>query len=453
MRRKKQHKEAISAASCVQLSHRIALIPTVDQSRYFGMASGTARFTWNWALAEWNRQFDAGQKPTAASLKKEFNAIKYKEYPWLTDIHRDAHAEPFTNLAKAWVKFFRDLREGAPAHAPVFKKKGKCRDSFYVANDKFKVNGTEITLPIVGKVQMTEELRFKGKILGLTVSRSANKWFASIQVEMLEEQALRKRTGHNTEGVDLGITAAAALSTGEKLIAPKPLKAVLRRLRIRARGLSRKLESAKVRIGIKPGQKIPKGTKLPVSNNRKKVAAVLAKTHYRIACIRSGFTHKLTSCLCRENQALGLEDLNVKGMLKNHRLARAISDVGMGEFSRQVKYKARLYGTKLVIADRWFPSSKMCSICNFVHSELKLSDRTWSCPNCGTTHDRDINAAKNLKRLATETALPAASNAVMRSTDTLQKVSGGKVTPVSHDPVCKKNQGRKKNVHFYAHSE
>ena len=95
----------------------------------------------------------------------------------------------------------------------------------------------------------------------------------------------------------------------------------------------------------------------------------------------------------------------------------------------------------------------MCSICNFVHSELKLSDRTWSCPNCGTTHDRDINAAKNLKRLATETALPAASNAVMRSTDALQKVSGGKVTPVSYDPVCKKNQGRKKNVHFYAHSE
>jgi putative transposase len=404
-------------------------------------------------LAEWNRQFDAGMNPNAASLKKEFNAIKYTVYPWLDDIHRDAHAEPFTNLAKAWSKFFKDLTEGTPAHVPVFKKKGKCRDSFYVANDKFKVKDKEITLPIVGKVQMTEQLRFEGKILGLTVCRSANKWFASIQVEIPQENVLRKRIGHNTEGVDLGITSAAALSTGEKIIAPKPLKSALRRLKIRSRRLSRKLESAKVSIGIRPGQKMPKGTKLPISNNSRKASAVLAKTHYRIACIRSDFTHKLTNRLCRENQALGLEDLNVRGMLKNHRLARAISDVGMGEFCRQMQYKAKLYGTRLVIADRWFPSSKMCSVCNFVHSDLTLSDRNWSCPKCGTIHDRDINAANNLKRLATETALPAASNAAMRSTDTLQTVFGGKVTPVSYDPVRKKNQGRKMNVHFRVHSE
>jgi putative transposase len=123
-------------------------------------------------------------------------------------------------------------------------------------------------------------------------------------------------------------------------------------------------------------------------------------------------------------------------MLKNAKLARAISDIGFGEIARQAKYKAILYGTKIIEADRWFPSSKMCSVCDFVHVDLRLSDRTWTCPNCGITHDRDINAAKNLKRLATETALPVASRPAMECTsDMPMAVYGGKVTPVSYD-VC-----------------
>lgn len=434
-------------SAVARLSHRIALRTNVTQETYFKQACGTARFTWNWALAEWTRQYESGLRPNANSLKKSFNVLKYEQFPWLADIHRDAHAEPFANLSKAWSKFFKDVREGRKAHAPRFKKKGISRDSFYVANDKFSIEGKIIKLPIVGKVKLTEPLRFDGKVLGATVSRSADRWFVSVQVEIPLEKALRKRTGDGIEGVDLGITAAATLSTGEKIPSPRPLKAALRRLKIRTRRLSRKLEAAKLAAGILPGQRTPKGTKLPVSNNRKKDALCLQKLHYRIANIRKDFLHKLSNRLCRENQALGLENLNVQGMLKNERLARAISDIGFGELGRQVTYKSVLYDTRIKEADRWFPSSKMCSVCEFVYSDLKLSDRTWICPNCGTTHDRDHNAATNLKRLATVTALPVASTPVMGCTsDSPMAVYGGEVTPVSYDACLQEASGREEKA-------
>ena len=296
---------------------------------------------------------------------------------------------------------------------------------------------------------MTEELRFKGKVLGATVSRSADRWFVAIQVEMPAHEVLRKRTDEAIEGADLGISAAVVLSTGEKIRSPKPLKSALRRVKIRGSSVSRKLEASKLEAGIKPGSKIPKGTRLPVYNNRKKASLALAKTHYRIANIRTNFTHKLTTRLCCENQALGLEDLNVKGMLANHKLALAISDVGFGEIKRQAQYKAVLYGTRIVEAAQWFPSSKMCSICDYVNKDLQLSDREWICPNCGIKHDRDINAAKNLKRLATASALPVASPAVMSSTEVVQAASGGEVTSVSYEHRPQEDSGQKeRREHF-----
>ncbi|AGW91619.1 hypothetical protein N234_16430 [Ralstonia pickettii DTP0602] len=118
------------------IAHRIELRPTAEQEDYFRRACGTARFVWNWALAEWNRQYEASLRPNALALKKQFNALKYTEYPWLKDIHRDAHAQPFANLSKAWSKFFDDVKKGKDAHRPVFKRKGRARDSFYIANDK-----------------------------------------------------------------------------------------------------------------------------------------------------------------------------------------------------------------------------------------------------------------------------------------------------------------------------
>lgn len=393
----------------MDLTHKIALRPTPDQAVYFAQACGTARMVWNWALAEWNRQHAAGETPDAMALKKQFNAVKYQQFPWLKGIHRDAHAQPFTHVGKAWKKFFADRKKGKPTGVPQFKKKGRCFDSFYVANDKFSVDGKAIKLPKIGVVTMTEALRFEGKIIGATVSRTADRWFVAIQVDVPDAQYYRPRAAHGIIGVDLGIKAAATLSSGESLEAPKPLKAALRRLKIRSRRLSRKLEAAKVSAGLQPGARLPKGAKLPVSNNRRKSAAALAKLHARIANVRADFTHKLTTRLCRENQAVVLEDLNVKGMLANEKLARAISDVGFGMFREQMQYKAPRYGTRLVIADRWYPSSRLCSSCGWKNEALTLRDREWVCHGCGAQHDRDHNAAMNLRRLATITALPVAS--------------------------------------------
>lgn len=438
----------------MQLTHKIALYPTPEQVDYFNRACGTARRVWNWALNEWNKQYAAGRKPNAMALKKQFNAIKYSDpqwldengRPWLKGIHRDAHAQPFAYLAKAWDRFFAAKKAGKPAHKPKFKKKGRCRDSFYVANDKFKIDGKVICLPKIGKVAMSEALRFEGKILGATVSRTADRWFVSIQVEVKDEQFYRRRKADGIVGVDLGVKAAATLSNGELLRAPKPLKAALRRLRIRSRRLSRKIEAAKVAAGFNPKGALPKGTRLPISSNRQKSAQALARLHARIANIRADFTHKLTARLCRENQAVVIEDLNVRGMMANERLARAISDVGFGMFRSQMEYKSKRYGTQLVIADRWFPSSRLCSVCGWKNEELSLRDRAWTCPKCSTHHDRDLNAAINLQRLATATALPVASpfgNGGATSGGVPEVV--GKVTPVRHEHGHQDGSGQEEN--------
>lgn len=403
----------------MQLSHRIRLNATSAQVDYFARAAGTARRVWNWALAEWKRQAANHMKPNAMALKKQFNAIKYSDSewldpdgnPWLRSVHRDAHAQPFKHLDLAWRRYFEQRRAGLAAYRPVFKKKGRCRDSFYVANDRFRITGKSVTLPRIGAVGLSEELRLHGKITGATITREADHWFLAIQVDVPDAKARLRRSGDGIVGVDLGLTAAASLSNGEKVFAPRPLNAALRRLRIRARRQSRKLEMAKLNVGI--DSHTLNGTRLPVSKNRKKAADTLARLHARITRVRKDFLHKLTTRICRENQAVAIENLHIKGMLSNARLARSIADVGFYEFRRQLVYKARRYGTHIVVADRWYPSSRLCSHCGVKNKTLKLSDRSWTC-SCGAHHDRDINAAINLQRLATAflgraTALPVAS--------------------------------------------
>lgn len=438
----------------MHLTHEIALCPTSEQAEYFNRACGTARRVWNWALGEWNKQYTAGQKPKAMGLKKQFNAIKYTDphwldehgQPWIKTIHRDAHAQPFAHLAKAWNRFFADIKAGKPAHEPQFKRKGRCRDSFYVANDKFTVSDKTIRLPKICDVAMTEALRFEGRILGATVSRTADRWFVAVQVEVPDAQFYRRRTAHEINGIDLGIKAAVTMSSGESVEAPKPLKAALRRLKIRGRRISRKLQAAKVAAGFAPTARLPKGTKLPVSNNRKKSSVTLARLHARIANLRADFIHKLTTRLCRENQTVVIEDLHVKGMLANDKLARAISDVGFGMFRSQMKYKAKRFGTRLVIADRWYPSSRLCSVCDWKNEALTLKDREWTCPECGAHHDRDLNAAQNLKRLATATALPVASpTGNGGAASGVASDAAGKVTSVRYECGQQDASGQKPN--------
>jgi putative transposase len=229
------------------------------------------------------------------------------------------------------------------------------------------------------------------------------------------------------------------------------LKKQFNAIKFRGRRLSRKLEAAKEAAGLGRCTYLPKGTPLSVSNNRQKSAATLARLHARLANLRADFTHKLTTRLCRENQALGIEDLNVKGMLANEKLARAISDVGFGMFRSQLEYKAKRYRTRLVIADRWYPSSRLCSVCGWKNEALTLRDREWVCAQCGAHHDRDLNAARNLKRLATATALPVASptsngGAVAERVS----VAVGKVTPVRYELAVGRSGQEENRAHFCA---
>jgi putative transposase len=208
------------------------------------------------------------------------------------------------------------------------------------------------------------------------------------------------------------------------------------------------VKAAKAAAGIVGS--LQKGTRLPRSVNQMKGARRLARLYARIARVRADFTHKLTTRLCRENQAVAIEDLHVKGMLTNARLARSIADVGFHEIRRQLQYKARRYGTVIVLADRWFPSSKLCSTCGQKNGTLALAERAWIC-SCGSWHDRDINAAINLQRLATgalaaRTALPVASPAATPGTAAgMVPAVGGKVTPVRHEHGQQDGSGQEEN--------
>ena len=355
-------------------SHKIQLKPTKVQIAYFRQACGVSRFCYNWGLEQWAKQYLAGKKPSGMSLKKEFNSIYKEQFPWVGEVHRDAHAQPFATLQKAMQNFFSKR-----AKHPHFKKKGKCKDSFYVANDKFHVDGKSVVLPVIGKIKMTEELRFAGVIQAATVSRSADRWFISIQVDC--EPVLKTKTGNTLLGIDLGVKTSVTCSDGSTYQSPKPLKKKLRSVKHCQRAVSRKVKG---------------------SNNRTKAIQKLAKLHWRVENIRRDFLHKTTTLIVRKSQAVCIEDLSLKGMLSNHKLARAIAEQGLRNFRTLLEYKAKAYGVEVKVVDRFYPSSKTCSNCGYIKPMLKLSERTFKCENCGFVADRDVNAAINLmKQLGT----------------------------------------------------
>lgn len=353
------------------LAHHIALDPTVDQVISLSRACGVARFTWNWALSTWTEQYKAGEKPTAAKLKLLWNRIKRERFPWIYESPKGANQQPFTNLQKAFLRFFQKK-----AKYPSFKKKG-IRDSFYVENDKLAVAEKSVRLPVIGTVRTREELRFVGKIMGASVSREADRWFISIQVDLVDSTL--SRVEDRQVGIDLGLTNFVTLSSGEKIEAPKPLRAAIENLRRKQKILARRQKG---------------------SNRRAKSCLQVARLHRRVKNIRRDFLHKLSTRICRENQAVVIEDLNVKGMVKNRRLARAISDAGWSEFRRQLEYKSLRYGTRIVVAGRFYPSTKRCSKCGSLQ-DMPLKQRTYQCAACGFICDRDVNAARNLEQLIT----------------------------------------------------
>lgn len=247
-----------------------------------------------------------------------------------------------------------------------------------MSNAAFKliwINGSPFTrIPKLGLVRMREKLRFDGKILSAKIFAKGGKWFMSIAIESSKMHPSLPKAGRSV-GIDLGINNLATLSNGEKIKAPKPLKANLKKLRRLNKSLGRKQKGSK---------------------NREKAKAKLSRLHYKISCIRKDFLHKLTSSLVSEFDTICIEDLNVENMLRNKHLSRAISDLGFYEFKRQLVYKADTHNKTIKELDRFYPSSKTCSCCGFKLESLPLFIRAWTCPNCKTSHDRDVNASLNI---------------------------------------------------------
>ena len=351
------------------------------QIQYFKQACGVARFTYNWGLAEWQRQYRAGQKPSEFALSRHLNSIKKVDFPWMGEVTKRAPQIALKGVGSAYKRFFKGT-----AKYPRFKRKG-VHDSFRAdegprtsTSQAVKLAGLRVTLPRIGSVKLKHGFRYpEGRIVSCTISRTAHKWFASFQVEVTQPLPIRRENQTGSVGVDLGLKSLATLSDGTVFDNPHALRSNLKKLKRLSKAFSRR----------KSG-----------SANRGKAREKLARLHYRISCLRKDALHKLTHYLVANFGLIGIEDLNVKGMAKNRCLARAISDVGFGEFRRQLEYKTEWCGSKLVVVDRWYPSSKTCSACQRVKGSLELSERVWTCTGCNTTHDRDVNAAINLKSMA-----------------------------------------------------
>jgi putative transposase len=370
----------------VLLAHKIALDPNNAQATHLARAAGTARFAYNWGLAEWTKQYQrhladpAVPAPSEGAIGRRLNAIKRAEFPWMLSVTKNAPQMAIRQLGNAFRNFFAKR-----AKFPSFRKKGN-RDRFSITNDKFKVEGKRIRIPVLGWVKMREALRFPGKIMSATVSRYCDRWYVSISVEVAPPDPHVGTENQGAVGVDLGLISLATLSNGEIITGPKAHKKLLSRLQRADRNLSRKQKD---------------------SANREKARKRLAKVHKRIWDLRNDAHHRFSTSLCRRFSIIGLENLNVGGMIKNRTLARAIADAGWYSLRMQIEYKAARHGGLVHIASRCFPSSKICSSCGDKRQTLPLSVREWCCDSCGEHHYRDVNAAKNLKNLAVSSTVTA----------------------------------------------
>ena len=350
-------------------AHKIRLHPTSEQATYFAKAAGTSRFVWNWALAEWNRQYEAGEKPTALKLKKQFNEIRREQFPWTWEVTKNASDQPFLDLGKAFTAFF----EGR-AHRPRFKSKKRSKPSFYLANDQFELGDHHIWIPKLGWVNMAENLRFQGKVTGARITKTADWWFVCIEVEIPDAIAMKKTTA---VGIDVGLNRLATLSTGEGIENQAFLKMALSKLRLANKRLHRR------KLG---------------SKNREKAHKQVARLHYRITCQRDDVLHKLTTELATCYGIIGIENLNLKGLMKNRKLARSFSDAALGKLLSLLTSKVEQRGGQVIRVDRFFPSSKTCHSCGWKWEDMQLSDRVFLCqnPHCAyhlDPQDRDHNAA------------------------------------------------------------
>lgn len=363
------------------LAHKIELRPTSEQAIYLDKACGSRRHCYNQLLAHFLKPENKWSK--TAAYQYYINVIR-KEFQWYNEVSSRVTRNAIDDLDNAFAHFFRRVKRKQKAGFPRFKKKD-IRDSFALRESaKFDVVGRELRLEkLKTQIDMRQALRFQGTAKQVTISKRAGKYFASILVET-EDYNPNDNARQASVGVDFGIKELAVLSTGTVFAANQKLKANVKKLAKLQRNLARKVKD---------------------SAHRAKAKLRVAKLHFRIAKQRQALLHELSDYLTKTFGVITIEDLNVKGMVKNRKLSRAISDAGFGYLRQMIEYKARLRNGIVVIANRFFASSKRCSCCGKVKENLTLAERIFTC-ECGFSADRDLNAALNLNKYGQDTLQP-----------------------------------------------
>jgi len=337
-------------------------------------------FVYNIGLLEWERQYKQGLKPSEYGLKKQFNAAKDELFPFVRDAPYAVTEGAFNDLGETYKHFFRRFKNGDKKAGHL--KPQRNPDKFALKNTRIERGRVHLTG--IGWVRLKESGYLPTTDSGLEfgtysrITKRAGRWFISVSVE---EPDVELNDMHDTViGIDFGIKAVATCSNGKVFHNPRPLIEADRKLKRLQRELARRKRGGA---------------------NWNKTRMRLQRQHKRVSDIRKHFLHQISDYVVLDVRpsVIVIEDLNVSGMLTNHHLARAISDVGFNELRRQIEYKARWYGVDVMVADRWFPSSKTCHRCGVIKDDLKLSDRTFVCDECGLVIDRDLNAALNLAAL------------------------------------------------------
>jgi len=367
-------------AMLITRAYKTRLVVNNRQASYLGRCAGAARFVYNWALADRKQRYETEALSTNKfEQKRRFNGLKHEQFPWLADVPYTIVEQVFENIDRAFTNFFRRVKAGEKPGYPRFKSRHKSTPAFTLRG-AIHVERDRIQLPRIGWLRLAERdyLPIDGcKVLSANISEQAGQWYVCLQVEQ-DIPDPEPPTG-DPLGVDVGLKVRAAISDGAVFDNQRPLDKAQRKLARLQRELSRR------KIG---------------SANRAKTKAKVARMHKRVADIRRHNQHQVSRYVVDKGpRAVVIEDLNVKGMQKNHCLARSVADSGMGELRRQIEYKAAWAGIEVIKADRWYPSTKTCSACGAI-KEVTLDERVYRCPECGLVIDRDLNAARNLAALA-----------------------------------------------------